>query len=91
METTILLKPELQWREKPRWYSGLGAGVDQARTANRVARSDYRERADSRSWDAALRLPGISNAWTMPIKGRLDMLVDRHSHAHSASRSAAQT
>jgi Cu(I)/Ag(I) efflux system membrane protein CusA/SilA len=22
METTILLKPELQWREKPRWYSG---------------------------------------------------------------------
>ena len=24
--------------------------------------------------DAALRLPGISNAWTMPIKGRLDML-----------------
>jgi Cu(I)/Ag(I) efflux system membrane protein CusA/SilA len=24
--------------------------------------------------DAALQLPGISNAWTMPIKGRLDML-----------------
>ncbi len=24
--------------------------------------------------NAALQLPGISNAWTMPIKGRLDML-----------------
>jgi len=24
--------------------------------------------------DAALQLPGISNAWTMPIKGRNDML-----------------
>ncbi|HWN80573.1 MAG TPA: efflux RND transporter permease subunit, partial [Candidatus Udaeobacter sp.] len=24
--------------------------------------------------DASLQLPGISNAWTMPIKGRLDML-----------------
>ncbi|HEX7506337.1 MAG TPA: efflux RND transporter permease subunit, partial [Polyangia bacterium] len=24
--------------------------------------------------DTALQLPGISNAWTMPIKGRLDML-----------------
>ena len=24
--------------------------------------------------DAALQFPGVSNAWTMPIKGRLDML-----------------
>ncbi len=25
--------------------------------------------------DAAVRLPGVSNAWTMPIKGRIDMLA----------------
>ena len=25
--------------------------------------------------DAALRFPGVSNAWTMPIKGRIDMLA----------------
>ncbi len=25
--------------------------------------------------DSALRLPGISNSWTMPIKGRIDMLT----------------
>ncbi|HEU4954146.1 MAG TPA: efflux RND transporter permease subunit, partial [Gemmatimonadales bacterium] len=25
--------------------------------------------------DSAVRLPGISNAWTMPIKGRIDMLA----------------
>ena len=24
--------------------------------------------------DAALRLPGVTNAWTMPIKNRIDML-----------------
>jgi|GEM_PF-6784 len=24
--------------------------------------------------DAALRLPGVSNAWTMPLRGRIDML-----------------
>jgi Cu(I)/Ag(I) efflux system membrane protein CusA/SilA len=24
--------------------------------------------------DAALRIPGVSNSWTMPIKGRIDML-----------------
>jgi Cu(I)/Ag(I) efflux system membrane protein CusA/SilA len=25
--------------------------------------------------DSAVRLPGITNAWTMPIKGRIDMLA----------------
>ena len=25
--------------------------------------------------DAALKIPGVSNAWTMPIKGRIDMLT----------------
>ncbi len=25
--------------------------------------------------DTALRIPGVSNAWTMPIKGRIDMLT----------------
>jgi Cu(I)/Ag(I) efflux system membrane protein CusA/SilA len=25
--------------------------------------------------DAALKIPGLSNAWTMPIKGRIDMLT----------------
>src|SRR3981189_2149541 len=25
--------------------------------------------------DAALRMPGVSNAWTMPIKARIDMLA----------------
>ena len=25
--------------------------------------------------DQALRLPGVTNAWTMPIKARIDMLT----------------
>jgi Cu(I)/Ag(I) efflux system membrane protein CusA/SilA len=25
--------------------------------------------------DAALKLPGVSNAWTMPVKARIDMLT----------------
>ncbi len=73
METTILLKPESQWREKPRWYSNwapewLKSGL----------RPFWRDRISEEEliseMDAALQLPGISNAWTMPIKGRLDML-----------------
>jgi Cu(I)/Ag(I) efflux system membrane protein CusA/SilA len=73
METTILLKPESQWREKPRWYSDWAPNW-----LKRALRTAWRDRITEdqliAEMDAALRLPGISNAWTMPIKGRLDML-----------------
>jgi copper/silver efflux system protein len=73
METTILLKPESQWRPKARWYSGWAPVW-----LKTVLRSAWRDRISEEDLiaelDAALQLPGISNAWTMPIKGRLDML-----------------
>jgi Cu(I)/Ag(I) efflux system membrane protein CusA/SilA len=73
METTVLLKPELRWREKPRWYSEWAP-----EWLKGVLRTAWRDRITEEEliheMDAALQLPGISNAWTMPIKGRLDML-----------------
>ncbi len=73
METTILLKPESQWREQPRWYSGWAPGWLMP-----VLRPFWRDRITETQlvdeMNAALQLPGISNAWTMPIKARLDML-----------------
>jgi Cu(I)/Ag(I) efflux system membrane protein CusA/SilA len=73
METTILLRPEAKWREKPRWYSGWAP-----EWLKPALRPFWRDRIAEEDLiaelDAALRLPGISNAWTMPIKGRLDML-----------------
>ena len=73
METTILLRPEATWREKPRWYSAWAPAWLKS-----VLRAVWRDRKSEAELigelDAALRLPGISNAWTMPIKGRLDML-----------------
>jgi Cu(I)/Ag(I) efflux system membrane protein CusA/SilA len=73
METTIILKPEAQWREKPRWYSSWAPGPLKA-----LLRPFWRDRITQEDLEnemnAALQLPGISNAWTMPIKGRLDML-----------------
>ncbi len=73
METTVLLKPELEWREKPRWYSSWAPPW-----LKRVLRVAWRDRISEEEligqMDASLQLPGISNAWTMPIKGRLDML-----------------
>ncbi len=73
METTIILKPEREWREKPRWYSSWAP-----EWLKRPLRPFWRDRiAESELEDELnekLRLPGLSNAWTMPIKGRLDML-----------------
>ncbi len=73
METTVVLKPEAQWREKPRWYSSWAPervkGVLRAFWRDRITEDELKD-----EMNAALQLPGISNAWTMPIKGRLDML-----------------
>ena len=73
METTVLLKPQQEWREKKRWYSPL---PDFLKAPFRFFQSDRL------SWeeliaqmDAAMKLPGQVNAWTMPIKGRIDMLT----------------
>jgi len=73
METTILLKPEAEWREKPRWYSSWAPAW-----LKRVLRNVWSDHISQdeleEEMNQALQLPGISNAWTMPIKGRLDML-----------------
>jgi len=73
METTIILKPESAWREKPRWYSSWAPDWLKA-----MLRPFWRDRITQEELEGemnqALQLPGISNAWTMPIKGRLDML-----------------
>jgi Cu(I)/Ag(I) efflux system membrane protein CusA/SilA len=73
METTVVLKPEREWREKPRWYSSWAP-----EWLKKPLRPFWRDRIGEEElkdeMNAALQLPGISNAWTMPIKGRLDML-----------------
>ncbi len=74
METVVVLKPETQWRTVPRWYSARLPGF-----VKPLLRPLWPETI---SWDeltnqmnAALTLPGQTNAWTMPIKNRIDMLT----------------
>jgi Cu(I)/Ag(I) efflux system membrane protein CusA/SilA len=73
METTILLKPHDQWREKRRWYSGWAP-----RPLKVVLRTAWPDRISAEEliaeMDSAMQIPGNSNAWTMPIRGRIDML-----------------
>jgi Cu(I)/Ag(I) efflux system membrane protein CusA/SilA len=74
METVVVLKPEPQWRTRDRWYSSWVPGF-----VRPVLRPLWPETI---SWDElvnemneALTLPGQTNAWTMPIKNRIDMLT----------------
>ncbi|MBF0595453.1 MAG: efflux RND transporter permease subunit [Candidatus Omnitrophica bacterium] len=73
METTIVLKPESEWRHVPRWYSRL-PGFLQAPLRpiwpDRVSWEDIIADLDKK-----VKFPGVSNAWTMPIKARIDMLT----------------
>jgi len=50
IETTIMLKPESEWRE----------GMTIEKLIDEL--------------DKAIQFPGLTNAWTMPIKTRIDML-----------------
>jgi len=77
METTIVLKPEDQWPKVDRWYSKSTPQWLQS-----VLRRFWPDHVSTEQLiygpgglNEALQMPGISNAWTMPIKNRTDMLT----------------
>ncbi|HPS29383.1 MAG TPA: CusA/CzcA family heavy metal efflux RND transporter [bacterium] len=74
METTVILKKPEEWRSKQRWYSEW-----MPESLKFIVRPIWPDRI---SWDElvaemdnALKIPGVTNAWTMPIKARTDMLT----------------
>ncbi len=74
METTVVLKPESQWRPKERWYSSMAP--DWLKPLFRPIWPDHISWDDLvAELDKALKIPGVTNAWTMPIKARIDMLT----------------
>lgn len=77
METVIELKPHMQWPKKPRWYSSWAPGWLQGML--RKAWPDHKSMDEliygPGGLNEAMQLPGVSNAWTMPIKARVDMLT----------------
>ena len=75
METTVMLKPPSEWRHKPRWYSSGAPEWLQALVLRRIWPDRLSWEELTSEMDAALQIPGTSNAWTMPIKARIDMLT----------------
>ena len=74
METVVVLKPRDQWRRIPTWYSGWAP--DWARRILRHLTPDHISTETLvNEMNEALRLPGATNAWTMPVKARIDMLT----------------
>lgn len=74
LETVIILKPKEQWREVDTWYSGWAPGWLKM-VLRRISPDRISSEQLVQQLDQALKLPGVSNAWTMPIKGRIDMLT----------------
>jgi Cu(I)/Ag(I) efflux system membrane protein CusA/SilA len=74
METVIVLKPETEWRKVDTWYSSWAPswakGIFRRFTPDHISTDRLVEEMDQ-----ALKIPGTSNAWTMPIKARVDMLT----------------
>jgi Cu(I)/Ag(I) efflux system membrane protein CusA/SilA len=75
METTVMLKPPAEWRHKARWYSEKAPEWLQALVLRRIWPDRLSWEELTSEMDAALQIPGTSNAWTMPIKARIDMLT----------------
>ncbi len=77
-ETVVQLKPKKEWRHVPnsRWYSSWAPAWTQQ--GLRKVWPDVRPMTWDEliaEMDEALQIPGQVNAWTMPIKGRIDMLT----------------
>ena len=73
LETVITLKPKSEWRRADTWYSSWAPGwlksIFRHVTPDHISQEDIIDQMND-----ALKLPGLANSWTMPIKGRIDML-----------------
>ena len=73
METVVVLKPEREWRAVRRWYSWLPDVLEGPFRPFWPEHISYEQLIEE--MDRALKITGVSNAWTMPIKNRIDMLT----------------
>jgi Cu(I)/Ag(I) efflux system membrane protein CusA/SilA len=74
LETVIILKPRSAWRHVDTWYSSWAPEWSK-RVLRHVTRDTISSEDLVSQMNAALKLPGVNNAWTMPIRGRIDMLT----------------
>lgn len=72
METVVVLKPMEEWRAKERFFSSWPRPLKAVLGRIWPLHISWEELIGE--MDRALAIPGTVNAWTMPIKARIDML-----------------
>ncbi len=76
METVVVLKPQDEWPKQDRWWSK--SVPDWSAKVLRRFWPDHKSTQQliygPGGLNEALTFPGVANAWTMPIKARIDML-----------------
>ncbi len=73
LETVITLQPKEKWRRVDTWYSSWAP--EWAKAIFRRITPDHISQEELISqMNDALTLPGLANGWTMPVKGRIEML-----------------
>jgi Cu(I)/Ag(I) efflux system membrane protein CusA/SilA len=73
LETVIILKPKSEWRKADTWYSSWAPEWLKV-LLRRVTPDHISQQELIGEMHEALKITGLSNSWTMPIKGRFDML-----------------
>ncbi|HEY3275422.1 MAG TPA: CusA/CzcA family heavy metal efflux RND transporter [Syntrophorhabdaceae bacterium] len=73
LETMIVLRPKDEWRRTETWYSSW-APAWAARVFRHITPDHISQDELIRKMNDALEIPGLANGWTMPIKGRIEML-----------------
>ena len=74
LETVIMLKPVSQWRKVDTWYSSWAPAWLKS-VFRRITPDHISQEELVNEMNDALQIPGVGNSWTMPIKGRIDMLT----------------
>jgi Cu(I)/Ag(I) efflux system membrane protein CusA/SilA len=74
LESVIVLKPREEWPHVDTWYSSW-APEWTMRILRHITPDTISTDELVTQMNAALKIPGVNNTWTMPIKGRIDMLT----------------
>src|SRR3954453_2272951 len=74
LETVITLKPKSEWRKVSTWYPRWAPEFVKP-LFRRITPDHLSQEELVAELDKALQLPGVSNAWTQPVRGRIDMLT----------------
>jgi len=74
LETIVVLKPHSEWRREHVWYSSWAPNW-MLPVLRHITPDHISEQELIAGMNTALKIPGLSNYWTAPIRGRIEMLT----------------